>query len=102
VVMDAKDYDSKLGALLKDEKTHKKLSFDPTDSYKKKFKNELKSLNEVYESLLVCRHRVKTNTDKSKFNEVYKKLKFVNFRRATLESLLVRWHRAPTNTQKAN
>ena len=46
VVMDTKDYDSKLNALLKDEKTYKKLSFDPTDSYTKKFKNELKSLKE--------------------------------------------------------
>ena len=46
VVMDTKDYDSKLNALLKDEKTYKQLSFDPTDSYTKKFKNELKSLKE--------------------------------------------------------
>ena len=44
--MDTKDYDSKLNALLKDEKTYKKLSFDPTDLYTKKFKNELKSLKE--------------------------------------------------------
>ena len=41
-----KDYDSKLNALLKDEKTYKQLSFDPTDSYTKKFKNKLKSLKE--------------------------------------------------------
>ena len=44
--MDTKDYDSKLNALLKYEKTYKKLSFDSTDSYTKKFKNELKSLKE--------------------------------------------------------
>ena len=62
VVMDTKDYDSKLNALLKDEKTYKKLSFDPTDSYTKKFKNELKSLKEegkityqiFYKFLLLC------------------------------------------------
>ena len=44
--MDTRDYDSKLNTLLKDEKTYKKLSFDPTDSYTKKLKNELKSLKE--------------------------------------------------------
>ena len=31
---------------MKDGKTYKQLSFDPTDSYTKKFKNELKSLKE--------------------------------------------------------
>ena len=46
VVIVTKDYVSKLNALLKDEKTYQKLSFDPTDSYTKKFKNELKSLKE--------------------------------------------------------
>ncbi|XP_065584607.1 uncharacterized protein LOC136043633 [Artemia franciscana] len=46
VVMATKDYDSKLNALQKDEKTHQRLSFDPTDSYTKKFKNELKSLKD--------------------------------------------------------
>jgi len=44
--MDTKDYDSQLNASLKDEKTYKQLSFDPTDLYTKKFKNELKSLKE--------------------------------------------------------
>jgi capsular polysaccharide biosynthesis protein len=46
VVMNTEDYESKLKSLLNDEKTYKKLSYNPTDSFTNKFKNKLKCLKD--------------------------------------------------------